>query len=145
MSQQFTISNAIPAKDKAGNNKSWSSEQYGTFYVFKYYFIDDDQPYYVNRKSLEGAPVKGEIVYGTVGEDKYGNKTFKQEQNPNGSPAPRQQSQPSGNLEAKVDYIISLLENFLESQNGAARAQTSGDTAPKDIDDGPVDLSQLEY
>lgn len=148
MSQFYTISNAFPAKDKAGEIKSWES-QYGTFYVFKYYFQNDDTPYFVNRKSLDGAPQKGDSIYGTVGEDRFGNATFKQEQVPEGVSAPRQAAQTAtgggASVDSKLDYIISLLENRANFPGNVSGTAGGGGSVPTDIDDGPVDLSALDY
>lgn len=91
----------------------------------------------------------GDELYGEIVENNWGKPQFNREQKPFGNDAPRQSapqaSQPSGDTEAKLDYIISLLENFLDAQGGRANSQAGADTVAKDIDDGPVDLSQLEY
>ena len=148
--QEYVISNAFPAKDKQGNEKTWSS-QYGEFKVWNLYFENDDTKYQTNKKVDFQGFQKGEVVYGTVGEDRFGNATFKSEQRPMGQQAPQQarpqpqQQQSNGNLEQKVDYLISLMENFLEHYQGAKTNKTTADVSPTDIDDGPVDLSQIDY
>lgn len=138
MAQEYTISNAFPAKDKAGNEKTWES-QYGTFKVWNLYFEDDDTKYQTNKKIDFQGFNKGDVVYGTTGEDKYGNATFKSEQKPfNGggqqSAAPKQQSNSS--VEQKLDYIISLLENspnFKSSESTSQGADEEGAEAYDNI------------
>ena len=116
MAQVYVISNAFPAKDKAGNEKTWES-QYGTFKVWNMYFQDDDTKYQTNKKIDFQGFAPGDTVYGEIGEDKYGNATFKSEQKPFNGSAPQQSApkaaapQVSGDIEKKLDYIISLLEN----------------------------------
>ena len=92
----------------------------------------------------------GDELYGEIVENNWGKPQFNRAQKPYGNEAPRQSapaqtSQPSEEMEAKLDYIISLLENFLDSQGSGRNAQAGTDTVPTDIDDGPVDLSSLDY
>ena len=151
MAQEFTISNAYPAKDKAGNEKTWES-QYGTFKVWNLYFEGDDTKYQTNKKIDFQGFAKGETVYGTTGTDKYGNGTFKSEQRPfnsQGQSAPAQQSQPSGGveqrikkLEEEVAYLKSLLENSPNFKSGESTSQ-GADEAGTASDD--ADLSAIPY
>ena len=95
----------------------------------------------------------GDSLYGNIIEDgQWGKPEFKGEQKPFGeAPAPQASApraattQPSGTVEEKLDYLISLVENFLESQGSAKRTSTTTDTVLEDVDDGPVDLSELPY
>ena len=140
MAQEYIISNAFPAKDKAGNEKTWDS-QYGTFKVWNLYFEGDDTKYQTNKKVDFQGFAKGETVYGTTGTDKYGNGTFKSEQRPfnsQGQSAPAQQPQNNGgsNIEKKLDYIISLLENspnFKSSESTSQGADEEGAEAYDNI------------
>lgn len=141
MAQFYTVSNSMRAKDRDGNPKVWES-QYGTFEVWNVYFENDDVKYQVNKKPGFSGYTKGQQVYGTATEGQYGGQ-FKQEQAPEGE-APQQHSAPSqaatgGDLEAKVDYLISLVENFLNRVEGQASTPSSED------DDKPVDFSGLGY
>ena len=152
MAQFLTVSNSMRAKDRDGNPKVWES-QYGTFEVWNVYFQNDDTKYQVNKKEGFGGFTKGQQVYGTLTTSQYGGQ-FKQEQPPEGSTPPAQSQgqgqkaaspqQPSTGVEAKIDYAISLLENLAQFQ-GAGSQHTSNDTVPTDIDDGPVNLSELPY
>ena len=146
MAQEYIISNAFPAKDKAGNEKTWES-QYGTFKVWNIYFEGDDTKYQTNKKVDFQGYAKGETVYGTTGTDRFGNGTFKSEQRPfneGGQQQRPQQSQPQSNggveqrikkLEEDVAYLKSLLENspnFKSSEStsqGADEAGTASDDA----------------
>ena len=91
----------------------------------------------------------GDELYGDIVENNWGKPQFNRAQRPQGGygaqPAPQGQpaAQAGGELEDKIDYLISLVENFLDSQ-GVAKPKAA-DVSPTDIDDGPVDLSQLEY
>lgn len=92
----------------------------------------------------------GDELYGEIVENNWGKPQFNREQKPYGNDAPRQSapaqtSQPSGSVEEKLDYLISLVENFLDAQDSGRKAQAGTDAVATDIDDGPVDLSQLDY
>lgn len=147
----YKVSNSFRAKDKDGNPKVYKSG-YGDLDVWKVYFEGDDQGYVLNKKpGFEGFK-KGQDLYGTKDDWR-----FKQEQAPEGegpqhphvtNPAPQGPQGPagkSGDLEAKIDYLTSLVENFLERTEGRAIAKTTTDVSPTDIDDGPVDLSNINY
>lgn len=93
---------------------------------------------------------KGDVLYGSLSENNWGKYDFKREQRPEGQPAPQTGSSkaaPSsgGSVDKKLDYIISLLENANQFQGHDEGRTTIGDISPTDIDDGPVDLSSLEY
>lgn len=153
MSQLLEVSNSMRAKDRDGNPKSWES-QYGTFEVWNVYFKDDDTKYQVNKKEGFGGYTRGQQVYGSLTTSQYGGQ-FKQEQAPDDmhlssgtSPSPSAQattSKPSADQGDKLDYIISLLENFLDSKSSKTVAPKTADTIVTDIDDKPVDLSEIDY
>lgn len=96
---------------------------------------------------------QGDELYGDIVENNWGKPQFNRAQRPQEgfgggqqASAPRQaSSQPSGSVEEKLDYLISLVENFLDAQEGRGQAQTADNKVPTDIDDGPVDLSSLDY
>lgn len=104
-------------------------------------------------KKPGNAVKQGDELYGDIVENNWGKPQFNRAQRPQEgfgggqqSAAPRQaSSQPSGSVEEKLDYLISLVENFLDAQEGRGRTQEATDNVPTDIDDGPVDLSQLDY
>lgn len=156
MSEFLTVSNSMRAKDRDGNPKVWES-QYGTFEVWNVYFENDDTKYQVNKKEGFGGYQKGEQVYGTISTNQYGGR-FKQEQAPDGvtpqaapakasaAPAQRAQSTPSNSgVEAKLDYIISLLENGNNFRSDDAPATEPSQKGPATDDDAPIDLEELDY
>ena len=92
---------------------------------------------------------QGDTVYGDVIENNWGKAQFEKGQKPyTPGQAPEQPSQrttapapqETTELEAKVDYLINLFENFLDSKAGTEPSQNS-----KNDEDGPVDLSEIEY
>lgn len=153
MSQVYVVSNSMRAKDKDGNPKVWNSN-YGPFDVWNVYFEGDDTKYQVNKKEGFGGYAKGQEVFGTATKGQYGGQ-FKQEQAPEGmqlsggsqpaaQAAPKAQATNSnGTVDEKLDYIIGMLEAHFQGES-APRRQENRDVSPTDIDDGPVDLSQLD-
>ena len=110
-------------------------------------------------------PVKeGDKLYGTIAKNQWSKPEFTKAQRPDGAPSvqsaapvmgpapanvPSFSNQPAGSeMEAKIDFIISLLENFLDSQNGVEQAEQAGapaDTQSNDGDESPVNLNSLDY
>jgi len=87
---------------------------------------------------------KGDELYGDITENNWGKPQFTRAQRPQEGTQvyrPQQQSNGGSELEAKVDYLISLVENFLESKSGSSAQKTNVDTQ----DDEPVDLTSLDY
>lgn len=155
MSQVYVVSNSMRAKDRDGNPKVWNS-QYGDFDVWNVYFQGDENKYQVNKKPGFGGYAKGQEVYGTATLGQYGGQ-FKQEQAPEGmqlsgggQPAaqptaqPQQSNNSNGTVDEKLDYIIGMLEAHFQG-NGSAGTQANRDTVVEDIDDKPIDLSQIDY
>lgn len=137
--QEYTISNVYPAIVKAtGAQRSF--EAHGNeLFVWRLFFEGLDGYFLTNRKE-DNPPQKGDVVYGTLGEDKFGNGTFKSEQRPLGqlpSRAPSNAGVPS-DIEAKLDYLISLTEAIAE-KNGTK------DVVLTDISDDPIDLSEIPF
>lgn len=151
MGQFYTVSNSMRAKDIDGNPKVWES-QYGTFDIWNVYFEGDNTKYQVNKKPGFEGYERGKKVYGTTTKSQYGGR-FKQEQAPDGYEAPSaaqeapraSQSGGSSTIEQKLDYIIGLLENNAQFQGSRSRPASSNDSGPSDIDDGPVNLDNLDY
>lgn len=122
--------------------------------MHKYMVQVQDQPFtgwFQILKKPGNAVSAGEELYGDFVENNWGKMEFKRAQKPYDpsspqAPRPSQAAQVAtgGSLEAKVDYLISMVENFL----GAKKAASQGkDVVIEDItdDDGPVDLSELDY
>ena len=149
MGQEYIISNAFPAKDKAGNEKTWES-QYGTFKVWNLYFEGDDTKYQTNKKIDFQGFAKGETVYGTTGTDRFGNSTFKSEQRPfNEGGQQQRKPQSNGGVENRIDklekdvaYIKSLLENSPNFKSSGSTSQ-GADEAGSTSDD--ANLNAIPY
>jgi len=122
-------------------------------YIFKVEGQEMDGWLNILRKIDENGNAKplnqGDTVYGEVVENNWGKAQFEKAQKPyTPGQAPEQPSQrttapapqETTELEAKVDYLINLFENFLNSKAGTEPSQNS-----KNDEDGPVDLSEIEY
>lgn len=101
----------------------------------------------------ESEPVsEGDSFYGDLAENNWGKYDFHRQRRPEGQLPPQNaKSQKSsgvatsnvGNLEAKLDYIIGILEHarwFVPNE-----VEKPKDFVPETIDDKPVDLSELDY
>lgn len=97
---------------------------------------------------------KGDVLYGSLSENNWGKYDFKREQRPEGQAAPaKAQGRPAASapaqtnsgVEAKLDYIISLLENGSNFRSDDAPATAPSQAGPQSDDDAPVDLNELDY
>lgn len=132
--QEYTISNAYPSIVKAtGEQRSFTAHG-NTLLVWRLFFEGVEGYYQTNRKS-DNAPTKGDVVYGVLGQDQFGNGTFKSESRPMGqlpTAKPTVHAAPvSSELSEKVDYLISMVEQLLQNNSG--------------YDGGPVDLSEIPF
>ena len=138
MAQEYTVSNAFLAKDKAGNVKIYES-QYGNLETWNVYFVGDDTKWQWQRK--EGSEInKGDIVYGNaevVERGGYKFPTFKSEARPLGE-LPSKTSNTSSSSDEKLDYMIGLLEAVAEKVGAK-------DVILEDIEDGEIDLSDVPF
>ena len=150
MAQTFIVDKAFLSTDQ--NTKEVQVIKTPGGEMHKYMVQVKDQPVkgWFSVLKKPGNEVKpGDELYGEIVENNWGKPQFNRAQKPYGNDAPRQSapqtSQPSEEMEAKLDYIIGLLENFLDAQGVGVNPKKAVDEGPTDIDDGPVDLSQLEY
>lgn len=87
----------------------------------------------------------GSQLYGTIEENNWGKAQFTRMQEPQDGSRPAatnaapKQSNGNRSTDEKLDYIISLLENRFR-----ATSERRADVSPEDIDDKPVDLSELD-
>ena len=138
MAQEYTISNVYPVM-KADKVTQSFFEAHGNKLMKWRLFFDGVEGHYVTNRKEDNPPQKGDVVYGELTKDQFGNDTFKSESRPLGElPTPRasQPAQSSGELEAKVDYLITLVESLVENRR---------DTVLEDIDDKPIDLSEIPF
>lgn len=133
--REYTISNAYPVMKQDKVTHSSFTAHGNTLYKWRLFFKGMDGYYITNRKE-DNPPTKGDTVYGSIGEDQFGNPTFKSESRPLGQLPARNAEPTTGDLEAKVDYLISLVESLTERK---------GDVVPTDIDDKPIDLSEIPF
>lgn len=140
--QEYIISNAYPAIAKATGQQRTFEAHGSKLFVWRLFFEGLDGYYLTNRKE-DNVPQKGDTVYGIIDEDQFGNATFKSESRPLGQlptrKAPVSNSEaPSSDLEEKVDYLISVTESI-------AKKIGAMDTILEDIDDKPIDLSEIPF
>jgi hypothetical protein len=162
MAQEYKVSKAFQGKDKETNQPEVVNTKAGPCH--KYLFQVDEQIGWFNtlRKinpDGKSNPLKeGDTVYGDFAENNYGKLAFVKAQRPFQAGAQTTAPQYSGTvpqksaaasadptteLEAKVDYVISLLENFLSVED--AKKQP-GDTKPvANDDDAPLNLDDIDY
>ena len=153
MPRFYTVSKAFQGKDRETGEPEVINTKGGE--AHKWLVQVEDQPVHGWFSVLKkpGNEVKpGDQLYGVIEENNYGKPQFTRMQAPQdgqgqtqSAPTQATSSQPAGSVEEKLDYLISLVENFLDAQDSGRKAQTGTDAVPKDIDDGPVDLSQLDY
>lgn len=157
MAKDYTVAQAFQGTEQGTKDPQIINTKAGVChkYLVKFEGEEDKGWIQILRKIDNGmsTPVeKGDVLYGSLSENNWGKFDFKREQRPEGqqapSQAPRQSSAPaasSSNVEAKLDYIISLLENGgnFRSNDTAATAPSQA-SAPTD-DDAPVDLNELDY
>lgn len=156
MAQFYTVSNSMRAKDRDGVPKVWES-QYGNFDVWNLYFENDDIKYQVNKKEGFEGFTKGQQLYGTKTESTYGGR-FKQEQAPDGEypaqsgsqSAPKAASNTDGGCNCDNELVVEMLTymmTLLEDEPGfqSSRDKKETDIAPTDIDEAPIDLSDLPF
>lgn len=133
----------------------------GEMHKYMVQFKDQSIPGWIGILKKPGNAVnEGDEMYGVLEENNWGKPQFTRMQLPQdgsvvlktagSAPASSQaasgpsKTQPSGDLETKVDYIISLLENFLDSQ-GVAKPQAAAQRPSTDDGEAPVDLSEIDY
>lgn len=156
MAKVFTISKAFQSKNRDTGELDVVKTDNGEFHKFMFQVEGQNKPGWMQKLVKVGSTLEvGDELYGIIDEWDNGNAKWQKVDKPadiqlkRGSgaaqPARAQSSQPNGSVEEKLDFIISMLENFLNTQKGAKPAQRQADTVLEDIDDGPIDLSGLPY
>lgn len=157
MTQVWKVAKAFQSTDAETKQPQIVKTQGGDNHKFMVQVEGQPVPGWIGILKKIGNEVKpGDEIYGDVVENNWGKPQFNRAQLPqdgsvrlNGGSAPTAQAaaparattaQPSGSTEEKLDFIISLLENFLNSQKG-----TNPTPNTTDDEDGPVDLSQIDY
>lgn len=155
MPQLYKVTKAFLSTEKDSKEPQVIQTQGGPAHKFMVQVANQPVDGWFSILKKPGNEVKeGDEIYGEITENQWGKPNFKRMQNPNegfggqrqSAPStPSTSSQPSGSLEEKVDYLISLVENFLDTKQSTGKAQAGADFVPKDTPDGPVDLSSLDY
>lgn len=150
MAQYYTVSKAFQSTNK--ETKQPELDDHGnTTWLFQ--VEGQTAPGWMRLRRKPGGELKpGEKVYGIVDTWDDGKAKFVRQQPPQDgnarahSAAPRQVQQNSGGeVIEKLDYIISILENFLRTQS---KSTTGERPVSEDIEDdfsGPVDLDSVPY
>lgn len=141
MSKEIKVAKAFQSTDRETKEPQVINTRGGEMHKYMVQF--EGRSDWIGILKKPGNEVKqGDVLFGDIIEDgQWGKPEFKKGERPFGAAA--QTAQPSGELEDKVDYLISLVENFLERYEGKSVAQAPVGT---DIaDDGKVDLSELPY
>jgi len=141
MAKDILVAKAFQSTDKDTKEPQVIQTRGGEMHKYMVQF--EGRSDWIGILKKPGNEVKaGDKLYGNLIEDgQWGKPEFKGEQRPFGETPQAQKSQPvvkaSGELEEKVDYLISLVENFLESQKGTAGTQstTVNDTPPINLDE----------
>lgn len=161
MPQFYTVSKAFQGKDRDTGEPEVINTKGGA--AEKWLVQVENQPVqgWFSVLKKPGNQVKeGDQLYGIIEENNYGKPQFTRMQAPqdgqapsqNARPQPQQASTHQGNSNVtlamvyeEVKLVRGLLENQFHSQAGAPATQRTTDNVPEDIDDGPVDLSQIDY
>ena len=152
MAQFFTVDQCFPKSDRNTKERIVNTGQYGptVTWMFKVKEQPTEKWLQVNRKP-DNDLSEGDQVYGEIGAWPDGNPKFIRMQPPQGAApqkAPKTQpaaQQGGASVDSKLDYIISLLENRANFPGDVSGGAQDGNQVPTDIDDGPVDLSELDY
>lgn len=149
MPQAFKVVKAFQSTNRETGEPDVVKTQGGEMHKFMVQVENQPVQGWLQILKKPGNEVKpGDELYGDIVENNWGKPQFNRAQKPfdgnaQGQAPAQTASQPSGDLEDKVDYLISLVENFLDSQ-GVQRPAATNESAPSD-DDGPADLSKLGY
>ena len=142
MSKEIKVSKAFQSTDRETKEPQVVQTKGGP--MNKYMVQFEGRSDWIGILKKPGNEVKaGDVLFGDIVEEgQWGKPEFKKGERPFGGQASTSPIE-SGNLEAKIDYLTGMIENFLEYQTGSAGAQKP---VVEDTEiDGPVDLSSLPY
>lgn len=145
MSKDIKVTKAFQSTDRDTKEPQVVNTKGGEMHKYMVQF--EGRSDWIGILKKPGNEVKaGDVLFGDIIEDgQWGKPEFKKGEKPFGAAAQGAASTTvaSGDLEAKIDYLTSIVENFLEHFEGRAGTQT---TTPANTDlDGEVDLSELPY
>lgn len=160
MAREYKVVKAFQGKDRETGEPEVVQTKGGGMHKFLVQVEDQPVQGWMNILKKPGHEVKvGDILYGDVVENNWGKPQFNRSQRPDGNygGGQTQQSarpQPQGDvsrLEQKVDYIIRILESarwFVDPGQNVPLGKEGPkqqDVVLDDIDDKPVDLSEIDY
>lgn len=140
MSQNYTVK-------ETSFNKAFES-RYGTMHSYNLTLVDargDEFPCYINQKEATAAPIEGQVLYGYIKDDDFGNPKFNKEQAPEGhghhapraaAPAPataKPVQQQAFNEDERQTVIVR--QNALTNANSNAAARSQVFIAQKKYED----------
>lgn len=142
MSKDITVAKAFQSTDRDTKEPQVVNTKGGEMHKYMVQF--EGRKDWIGILKKPGNEVKaGDTMYGDIIEDgQWGKPEFKKAERPFGAAAQSATPVASGDLEAKIDYLTSLVENFLERQEGRGADKASPTDTPDDV---PVDLSELPY
>lgn len=146
MAQEYTVTKAFQSTDQGTKEVTIVPTKGGDMHKFLVQVANQPVAGWLNILKKPGNEVKeGDKLFGDITENQWGKPQFTKADRPFGSEAQTAAAAPvaSGDLEAKIDYLTSLIENFLEHYQGTKTAAT--DVTPGTDGDGQVNLSELPY
>lgn len=164
MPKVFKVEKAFLSTEQDKKTPQIVNTQGGPMHRYMVQFENQSIPGWVSilKKPVEGQDGKlvqvGDEMYGVLEENQWGKAQFTRMQLPQdgsvklakgGSPAPQKSESkdpnpPTDDINGKLDYIIGLLENSPQFRSSGSQPK-SDDVVLEDIDDGPVDLSDIPY
>ncbi len=161
MPKVFKVEKAFLSTQEDKKTPQVINTQGGEMHKYMVQFENQSIPGWIGiLKKPENSVNVGDEMYGVLEENNWGKPQFTRMQLPqdgsvrlntgapsaNATPAAKPtSSQPAGSVEEKLDYLISLVENFLESQGAKPAAAAPVKANPADDGEAPVDLSQIDY
>lgn len=132
----------------------------GEMHKFMVQFENQGIPGWIGILKKPGNVInQGDEMYGVIEENQWGKPQFTRMQLPQdgsvqlktsnapaetSAPAPKvQEGQVNGTVEEKLDYIIGMLEAHFQP-NATTGTPARRDESPTDIDDGPINLDDLD-
>lgn len=158
MPQYFKVSKAFLSTDQNTKEVQVVNTQGGP--AHKWMVQVENQPVqgWFSVLKKPGNEVKpGDELYGDIVQNQFGKPQFNRAQEPYGAGRPAAQAAPvaapaahSGGcvdeeLHAKVDFLIRIVEQLLESNGQTPPDNTTSNTDPENPDLGPLDLSEIPY
>jgi len=141
MAQEYTVTNAFQQTVSKEDKTPKSFTSHGKT-LYPWFMALDGVDGWVSINKQEGNVITpGDVIYGNIQQNQWGKNEFKSESRPLGNlPTPPRAPQPipegTSDLEAKIDYLTTLVEQLVEQRQ---------DVILEDIEDKPIDLSEIPF